>query len=85
MQHWGEFSLMTETVGSIVIRKPKKFIVGTNVDTRKTIHQKHNGVKHLTKRTSRNENYNLDEEQIIAVNRHDNNMIFPATEVGIFF
>ena len=59
LKHWSKLSLILETVGSVVSRKTKNVIVGSNVDTRKTLHQNHNDMKHLIKRTGRNKHSNL--------------------------
>ena len=50
----GDIDLTCKIKGSSVSRKMKNVIVGDNVKASKTLHQKFNAIKDLTKATERN-------------------------------
>jgi len=70
-QHWGNFHLISKTKGSSIGTKTKDVIVDANVNTSKTLHQRKNGMIHLTKRTEKNEMSPINEVSIKGVSRHE--------------
>ena len=51
-------------------------IIGVNIDSSRIDHQKHNSIKHLTKKTEKNKNSNLSEEAIKLVSRYESKKVF---------
>ena len=84
LEHWIDVKLISKSSDTAVSRE-KNVIVSANIESRKTLHQIHKGLKHLTKIIERNENSNLAEKAFIAITRHDNKKPFPTTRFGIIF
>ena len=77
-KHWGDFKLISKSVGIPESRKTKSMIVEASIDSSKFSHQRRNNTKHLKIRMERNENSNFGEEVIISVIRHGSKKeIFP--------